>query len=104
MSSGYVIAQIKVTNQEKYKEYVEKVTSIVEKFDGEYLIRNGEHQVVEGESNFPRIVLLKFPSYERAIEWYNSKEYEPVKKIRMDNSDGVQNNNQRNKIGGKCLY
>ena len=41
MSSGYVIAQIKVTNQEKYKEYVEKVTSIVEKFDGEYLIRNG---------------------------------------------------------------
>ena len=90
MSSGYVIAQIKVTNQEKYKEYVEKVTSIVEKFDGEYLIRNGEYQVVEGESNFPRIVLLKFPSYERAIEWYNSKEYEPVKKIRMDNSDGVQ--------------
>ena len=90
MSSGYVIAQIKVTNQEKYKEYVEKVTSIVEKFDGEYLIRNGEHQVVEGECNFPRIVLLKFPSYERAIEWYNSKEYEPVKKIRMDNSDGVQ--------------
>ena len=90
MSSGYVIAQIKVTNQEKYKEYVEKVTSIVEKFDGEYLIRNGKHQVVEGESNFPRIVLLKFPSYERAIEWYNSKEYEPVKKIRMDNSDGVQ--------------
>ena len=90
MSSGYVIAQIKVTNQEKYKEYVEKVTSIVEKFDGEYLIRNGEHQVVEGESNFPRIVLLKFPSYERAIEWYNSKEYEPVKKIRMDYSDGVQ--------------
>ena len=90
MSSGYVIAQIKVTNQEKYKEYVDKVTSIVEKFDGEYLIRNGEHQVVEGESNFPRIVLLKFPSYERAVEWYNSKEYEPVKKIRMDNSDGVQ--------------
>ena len=90
MSSGYVIAQIKVTNQEKYKEYVEKVTSIVEKFDGEYLIRNGEHQVVEGESQFPRIVLLKFPSYERALEWYNSKEYETVKKIRMDNSHAVQ--------------
>ena len=90
MPAGYVIAQLKITNPENYKEYVEKVNPIVKKFGGEFLVRAGEFQIFDGETKFPRIIVLKFPSYERAIEWYNSKEYEPVKKIRMDNSDGVQ--------------
>ena len=88
MSAGYVIAQLKVTNQENYKEYVAKVSEVVKKFDGEYLVRYGEHQVVEGEDNFPRIVIIKFPTYEKALEWYNSDEYKPVKDIRLQNSEG----------------
>mgnify|MGYP005744621833 CR=1 FL=1 len=89
MSSGYVIAQLKVTNHENYKEYVSKVTEVVKKYGGEYIVRNGEYQVVEGEDNFPRIVVIKFPSYEKALEWYNSEEYKPIKQIRLDNSEGT---------------
>ena len=89
MSSGYVIAQLKVTNTENYKEYVSKVTEVVKKYGGEYIVRNGEYQVVEGEDNFPRIVVIKFPSYEKALEWYNSEEYKPIKQIRLDNSEGT---------------
>ena len=88
MSAGYVIAQLKVTNPENYKEYVNKVTEVVQKFGGEYLDRNGEYQCVEGETKFPRIVIIKFPSYEKALEWYNSDEYKPVKQIRLNNSEG----------------
>ena len=88
MSAGYVIAQLKVTNPENYKEYVAKVTEVVKKFGGEYLVRNGEYQVVEGEDNFPRLVIIKFPSYEKALEWYHSDEYKPVKDIRLQNSEG----------------
>ena len=88
MSAGYVIAQLKVTNPENYKEYVNKVTEVVQKFGGEYLVRNGEYQCVEGETKFPRIVVIKFPSYEKALEWYNSNEYKPVKQIRLNNSEG----------------
>jgi uncharacterized protein (DUF1330 family) len=61
MAAGYVIAQLKVTNPENYKEYVAKVSEVVKKYDGEYLVRNGEYQVVEGEDNFPRIVIINFP-------------------------------------------
>ncbi len=89
MSAGYVIAQLRVTNPENYKEYVDKVTSIVKKFGGEFLVRNGEYQIFDGETKFQRIVLLKFPSYERALEWYNSEEYKPIKQIRLDNSEGT---------------
>jgi uncharacterized protein (DUF1330 family) len=87
MSAGYVIAQLKVTNSENYKEYVNKVTEIVKKFDGEYLVRNGEYQSVEGEIKFPRLVVIKFPTYEKALEWYNSDEYQPIKKIRLVNAN-----------------
>jgi len=93
MSAGYVIAQLKVTNPENYKEYVAKVSEVVKKFGGEYLVRNGEYQVVEGEDNFPRLVIIrlviiKFPTYEKALEWYHSDEYKPVKDIRLQNSEG----------------
>ena len=89
MAAGYVIAQLKVTNPEKYKEYVEKVPDVIKKYGGEYLARGGEHEAVEGEDNFPRIVIIKFPSYEKALEWYHSDEYKPVKAIRLSYSEGT---------------
>ena len=47
--SGYVIAQIKdIKDKEIYKKYVSKVTPIVEKFGGKFLVRGGEFQTVEG--------------------------------------------------------
>ena len=88
MAAGYVIVQLKVTNPENYKEYVAKVSEVVKKYDGEYLVRNGEYQSVEGEIKFPRLVVIKFPTYEKALEWYNSDEYKPIKKIRLENSEG----------------
>ena len=49
---------------------------------------NGQYQVVEGEDNFPRIVIIKFPTYAKALEWYHSDDYKPVKDIRLQNSEG----------------
>ena len=88
MPAGYVIAQLKVTNPENYKAYVTQVSEVVKKYGGEYLVRNGQYQVVEGEDNFPRIVIIKFPSYAKALEWYHSDDYKPVKDIRLQNSEG----------------
>ena len=86
--SGYAIAQIEVTNPENYKEYLAKVTDIVTKFGGEFVVRGGEFQHVEGEWKNTRNIVIKFPSYEKALEFYNSEEYKPVRQIRLDNSVG----------------
>ena len=88
MPAGYVIAQLKVTNPENYKEYIKKVPDVIKKYGGEYLVRGGEHQVVEGEDNLPRLVVIKFPSYEKALEWYHSEDYKTVKGIRLANAVG----------------
>ena len=86
--SGFVIANIDVKDSEAYKEYVGKVVPIVKKFGGEYIVRAGEYKVMEGEWKNPRTVVIKFPSYEKALEWYDSEEYKPIKPIRLKNSVG----------------
>ena len=72
MSAGYAIFNINVTNPENYKQYIEKVVSVAGKFGAEYIVRGGEIQVIEGVWQHPRTVVMKFPSYEKALEWYNS--------------------------------
>ena len=74
--TGYAIFQIEITNPEEYKNYVAKASGLVAKYGGEYLVRGGEYQCFEGEWKYPRTVVIKFPSYEKALECHNSKEYQ----------------------------
>ena len=85
--SGYAIFNINVKNPENYKEYVEKVKPTAEKYGGEYIVRGGDNTVVEGSWQYPRTVVIKFPTYEKALEWYNSEDYKPIKQIRLDNAE-----------------
>ena len=84
--SGFAIFNIDIKRPEQYKEYVKKVKPIAERYGGEYIVRGGESTIVEGNWAYPRTVVIKFPSYEKALEWYNSEEYKPIKQIRLDNS------------------
>ena len=86
--SAYAILQINITNQENYKEYLNQVTTIVKKHQGEYIVRGGKSEVVLGKWDYQRTVVVKFPNYDAAFKWYNSEEYAPIKKIREDNSKG----------------
>ena len=87
MQAGYAIFNIEITNPEDYKEYVEKVKPVAEKFGGDYIIRGGTNQIIEGTWQYSRAVVIKFPSYEKALEWYNSEEYQPIKQIRLANAN-----------------
>ena len=85
--SGFAIFNIDIKRPKEYKEYVEKVKPIAERYGGEYIVRGGESTIVEGSWAYPRTVVIKFPSYEKALEWYNSEEYKPIKQIRLDNAE-----------------
>ena len=91
MPAGYAIFNIEIVNPDAYKEYVNKVRPIAEQFGGEYLVRGGNNQVVEGDCQYSINEDTKDPTYEKALEWYNSKEYQPIKQIRIDNakSNGI---------------
>ena len=76
MKKGYWISLYsKVENQENLKKYSEAVIPIIKSFGGVPLIRGGEHQTFNGE-DFIKTVVWEFPSYEKAIECHDSKDYQ----------------------------
>ena len=73
---GYVVCVYKnITNEEKLKEYAIKARAAVEKYKGKFLIRGGKSTSNEGEKS-PRTVVIEFPSYDDANNFYKSKEYQ----------------------------
>ena len=85
--SVYMIGDVDIQNMEEYKKYMEKVKPMIESKGGEYLIRGGEIDSLETNLWKPtRMVLVKFPNKKLAMEWYNSYEYKPYKKIRLENA------------------
>ena len=76
MKKGYWISLYsKIENQENLKKYSEAVIPIIKSFGGVPLIRGGEHQTYNGE-DFIKTVVWEFPSYEKAIECHDSKDYQ----------------------------
>lgn len=84
--AGYVIAIVEMTNAEGYRRYSEQVPATIAKYGGRYLVRGGKTEVREGEWPGPRTVIIEFPSLARALEWYESPEYKPLRPIRQANS------------------
>ena len=75
MKKGYWVSlYYKVENQENLKRYAETVTPIIKSFGGVSLVRGGDHKTFEGD-DFIRTVVWEFPSYQKALECKNSKEY-----------------------------
>ena len=90
MPYGYVIAQITVTDAETYPTYVAMVQPVIAKFGGEFLVRGGRSESYEGTPSGERNVVVRFPSYEKAMEWYHSDDYAEAKALRMSASTSVQ--------------
>jgi len=86
---GYAIFNINITNPESYKEYIEKVVKVTKKFGGKYIVRGGATTKIEGTFPHPRTVVIQFPSYQKALDWYNSDEYKPIREIRFKNAKSI---------------
>lgn len=84
---GYVIGEIEVTDLQTYEQYRSKVFATVEKYGGRFLARGGKSEALEGAS-LGRLVILEFPSYEKAAQWYRSTEYAPLAALRQSASRG----------------
>ena len=83
----YLIGDVDIHNMDEYKIYMQNTKPIVEKFQGQYITRGGEMDVVQSELWSPtRIVIIKFPNHKYAKSFLESPEYNPVKKIRLSNS------------------
>jgi uncharacterized protein (DUF1330 family) len=82
MPKGYVIVNANVTDPEKYAQYRPLAEKAIAEFGGRYLARGGKSETLEG-SLLPRGVVIEFDSYETAVKWYHSAEYEAARSARL---------------------
>jgi uncharacterized protein (DUF1330 family) len=61
--SAYVIAALNVSDPDGYQVYKEMVPPTIADHGGTYLARGGRFEVLEGDSDLNRIVLLKYDAH-----------------------------------------
>jgi uncharacterized protein (DUF1330 family) len=86
--AAYIIAEVQVTDPERYEEYRRQVEGTIAQYGGRYKVRGGKAEALEGDAPRGRLVVLEFDSYEQARTWYDSEEYAGPKALRQDTSIG----------------
>lgn len=85
---AYIIGDITITDPVRYEEYKKLTQATLEPYSGRFVVRGGERTVLEGGWESGRIVVLEFPSTEKAKAWYDGEVYAPAKAIRQSASKG----------------
>ena len=84
MSNGYIVCVYEsIKDDNALKDYAEKARSAVEKYNGKFLVRGGKKIVTEGRE-FIRTAVLEFSSFEKAKEFYYSREYQAAHGLLKD--------------------
>ena len=79
---AYYVSEFELTDPEGIKPYSAAVEASFTPFGGRYLVRGGRVESREGEPA-KRIVMIGFPSLERARAWYDSPRYQELMPIRL---------------------
>ena len=85
--AAYIIAQINVTDPNKYQEYVKLAGPAGAKYGGKFLVRGGTKTTLEGDIPYSRIVIQEFKDLATAKQFYSSPEYQAARKNRLGAAD-----------------
>jgi uncharacterized protein (DUF1330 family) len=84
--SVYVVISYDIRDSDAFEPYVPGVLPLLAKHRAEILVADFDVKPLEGEKHSVYVV-LRFPSEEAALAWYNDPAYEPVRKIRLSSCD-----------------
>ena len=80
---AYVVVEIEVLDAERYETYKRMVPPSLAAYGGRFVVRGGAAETLEGEWSPKRLVIVEFPSLERAKAWWGSPEYAEAKALRQ---------------------
>lgn len=81
MAKGYWIAHVDVFDDEGYKEYVELNAEPFKEYGARFLVRGGTFEIKEGTAR-ARNVVIEFPSYQSALDCFQSDAYQKALAVR----------------------
>jgi uncharacterized protein (DUF1330 family) len=88
MAAYLIYSRTQITDEELSKEYGRQVIPQIREFGGEVLVARGAVTPLEGDWNPLAITILKFDDRAELMHWYDSKEYEPLKQMRLESNLG----------------
>ena len=83
---AYIIVDVNIHDAANYEGYKKLTPASLVPYDGKFIVRGGKTETLEGNWQPERIVVLEFPSAEKAKQWWNSEEYAPAKALRQANA------------------
>lgn len=84
----YVLATMKLKDDSMDPDYAAKVTELVERYGGRYLIRTRNFEQLENTGYKPdMLVLIEWPTMEAAIEFYGDPAHKELLRMRKDEAD-----------------
>ena len=87
--SVYVIVQGRIENRGLLDQYVEKAGPAIKSHQGRTIAFDEEPEVVEGKIEYPRTVIVEFPSMTAFRAWYDSPEYQEILPLRLKATRGT---------------
>ncbi len=88
--AAYFIFHNKVLDADKLNnDYLPKAVESLGPYEPEVLVVDENCDVIEGNSDQARTVVVKFKSREDAMAWYNSPEYQAVLPLRLEATEGT---------------
>jgi uncharacterized protein (DUF1330 family) len=84
MPNAYVICDIDVTDPVAYDDYKKLAGPSVDHHGGRYIVRGGATEVLEGDRQPNRVVVIEFPSPDAAKRWYGSEDYGEARRVRAN--------------------
>ena len=88
MAAYLIVDQLEVTDPETLKEYGAGVGATIARYGGKPLVRGGDFEVLEGDYQPRRLVVLEFADMATLKAWYDSPEYAEIKALRHSASRG----------------
>ncbi len=85
--SAYIVVQVQIHDPEKFSVYRKMVPPTLKAYGGQYLVRGGDWESLEGTWNPHRLVIIEFDNVEQAKNWWGSEEYAPAKQLREDSTN-----------------
>ena len=78
----YLIVDVDAKDPAALERYRAEVPAFIRKHGGEYLVRGGTFEVLEGDWQPSRLVLFRFPDTQSVKKFINDPEYQPLKALR----------------------
>ena len=88
MPKAYVICYVDINDPAQYDEYRKLASVAGDKYGVNYIVRGGATEVLEGDLNPQRVVVIEFADAAAARAWYTSPEYTKARAARAGASKG----------------